>query len=157
MQRLGVLVLLCAIERVAIAGPGWSITWPAEWTDATQEALKKPDMQAMLKQLARLHAMTDVAVRADAEGHVAQVLYTELPLDTSTAAGVRDFVDGARNATRKAAREISYSQREARKHSGRRTDAGARRARADAWRPGGLQCLAGAVRDRARIAGARSD
>lgn len=107
--------MLCAIERVAIAGPGWSITWPAEWTDVTQEALKTPDTKARLEQLARSLATADLAVRVDAEHHVAQVLHVEVPLndDMSTAGAVHRFVDGARDVARKGAREISYRQREA--------------------------------------------
>lgn len=117
MTRLGVVVLLCLIEGVAIGGPGWSITWPTEWTDVTQQALKEPALQAALKQLAGEHASTDVAARADAEGHVVQVLYTALPLEggdgTNTAAIARGLEQGARNAaTTKAAREVSYNQRE---------------------------------------------
>lgn len=118
MKRLGVLVLLCAIERVAIADPGWSITWPAEWTDVTQEALKEPNMQAGLKQLAGQHATTEVAARADAEGHVVQVLYMAMPVtdddDTSVPAIARSL-ELARNGVLKAAngaREVSYNQRE---------------------------------------------
>jgi hypothetical protein len=115
MKRLGVLVLLCAIERVAIAGPGWSIAWPAEWTDVTQDALNTPDAKARLEQLARAHATSDLAVRVDAEQHVTQVLYVELPFgdDTSTAGPVHHFLDSGREAARRGAREISYRQREA--------------------------------------------
>jgi len=115
MVRLGALVLVCMLEHVAFAAPAWSITWPAGWADVTQEVLKQPGMQAKLEQLGGQHATTEIAARANGEGHVVQVVYTELPLegrDTSTSAMVRGFERGARNAARANARELSYAQRE---------------------------------------------
>jgi len=115
VKRLGALVLLCAIERLAIAAPTWSVTWPTGWSDISGEAAQNPDMQTALKRLAERHATTELAVRVDTEGHGLQILYTAMPLeeDASTRAVVRGFERGARDAARKGKRELSYSQHEA--------------------------------------------